>query len=137
MSEITDTELIARAESALNSQKIDNETYIGDVGCALVAEDDKVFTGTCIGGTYGICAEQSAVSSMITAGAPRIKKLVAVWKDEHGELYVLPPCGRCREFLRQMSQDNLQADIVLGTKHVVKLEELLPFYGWRAEKVTG
>jgi cytidine deaminase len=131
---ITDDELIQKAESALNSQKID-DLYVADVGCAIVSYDDQVFTGACIGGYLGICAEQSAISQLVTKTEPRIKKLVAVWKNEQGELYILPPCGRCREFLRCMSQDNLDAEIILGKDHVTKLRDLLPFHGWHAEKV--
>lgn len=129
-----DDQLIKLAEGALNSQKID-DMYIGDVGCALIAENGEIFTGTCIGGYIGICAEQGAASAMISKTGPKIKKLVAVWKDEKGELYAIPPCGRCREFLRLLSQDNLEAEIILGKDHIVKLKELLPFHGWHAEKL--
>lgn len=72
---------------------------------------------------------------MVSKGTPKIKKIVAVWKDEEGELYALPSCGRCREFLRVVAQENLEADIILGKDHVVKLKELLPFHGWHVERV--
>lgn len=134
MSTINDLDLIKAAESALNSQKLD-DMYVADVGCALVSEDDQVFTGACVGGYLGICAEQSAVSNMLSKTGPKIKKLVAVWNDENGELFALPPCGRCREFLRLMSQDNLEAEIILGKDHTVKLKDLLPVPMWHAEKL--
>ena len=134
MSSIIDTDLIKAAENTLNSQKI-NDLYVADVGCAIISEDDQIFTGACIGGYLGICAEQSAVSNMLSKTGPKIKKLVAVWKDESGELYALPPCGRCREFLRLMSQDNLEAEIILGKDHTVKLKDLLPIPMWHSERL--
>lgn len=134
MSNISDQKLIQRAAVALNPQNL-GDFYVADVACALISENGEIFTGTDIGTYLGICAEQSAVSNMVQKSAPKISKIVAVWKDEHGELFVIPPCGRCREFLRVMSQDNLEADIILGTDHVVKLKDLLPHHGWHAEKV--
>jgi cytidine deaminase len=133
-SSITNEELITHAEAALNSQNL-GDFYVADVGCALISDSGEVFTGACVGGSLSICAEQSAVSALVRKGPPKISKLVAVWKDENGELFAIPPCGRCREFLRIMSHDNLEADIILGKDHTVKLKDLLPYHGWHAEKV--
>src|SRR5216684_1559325 len=38
----------------------------------------------------------------------------------------VPPCGRCREFIRQMHEENGETDVILGRDTVVKLRELLP-----------
>lgn len=35
--------------------------------------------------------EQVAIAAMVTAGEYRIAKIVAVWRDDQGRLYVLPP----------------------------------------------
>jgi len=129
---ITDADLWARAEAALNPQRI-GDLWIADVACALVSQDGRVFTGASVGGYLGVCAEQSAVTAMVSAGPPLVRRLVAVWRDEHGALHALPPCGRCREFLRLVSQDNLEAEVVLGPDHVVRLRDLLPVHGWHAE----
>jgi cytidine deaminase len=134
MSRVTDEELIWAAESVLNSQVI-GDFYVADVGCALLSVDDQVFTGTSIGGSLGLCAEQSAVSNLVASCGPRIKQLVAVWKNKEGTLHALPPCGRCREFLRLMSPENLETDIILGMDHIVKLKDLVPFHGWHAEQL--
>jgi hypothetical protein len=32
-----------------------------------------------------------------------------------------------------MSQSNLEADVVLGLNHVVKLKDLLPSHGWTSQ----
>ena len=133
---VIDEQLIAAAEAVLNPQLIDqkHQEHAANVGCAIEAANGHIFTGTCVGGYLSICAEQSAVSNMLSKTGPAIRRLVAVWRDENDELYVLPPCGRCREFLRQISQDNLEAEIILGKDHAEKLKDLLPAYGWHAEK---
>ena len=129
---ISNAELCTAAEAALNPQHL-GDVLVADVACALVTPDGRLFTGACIGGHLGLCAEQSAVSAMVSVAPPTISKLVAVWRDADGGLHALPPCGRCREFLRVLSQDNLRTEIVLGPDRSVTLEELLPSYGWRSE----
>lgn len=129
MSEVTNQALIERAASVVNAKKIG--TYlVGDVGCALVSESGAIYTGVCIDVSCGIgfCAEHSAVAAMITAGEYRIKKIVAVWKDET-VTYVLSPCGRCREFMRQIQDGNLETEVILDAEKVVRLAELLPYPG--------
>ena len=131
---ISDEQLINAAQAVLNPRKLP-EFYVGDVGCAVLSLNDEVFTGTCIGGEYGVCAEQSALSNLIMKGEPRVKRLVAVWRNEQGELHALPPCARCRAFLLSLSQENRNTEIVLGRDHVSMLKDLLPLEGWHAEKL--
>jgi cytidine deaminase len=87
-----------------------------------------VYTGVCIDVRSGIgfCAEHAAVASMVTAGESKITAIVATWKDDKGLLYILPPCGRCRELMYQMNEANLDTDVILNRNEVVKLSELLP-----------
>jgi cytidine deaminase len=60
---------------------------------------------------------------MITAGESEILKIVAVKKK--GE--ILPPCGRCREFMNQINSSNYDnTDVVLGEEQTTKLRTLLP-----------
>lgn len=131
MKEITNEELIKRAEDVVKAKKI-GKCLVGDVGCALVSGKGNVYRGVCIdtGFGWGLCAEQSAIAAMVTAGEVKVEKLVAVWKDENGITRVLPPCGRCREFLRQVYNDNLETDIILGNDKALKLKELLPYHDW-------
>ncbi len=73
------------------------------------------------------------MAAMITDGEYKIQKVVAVWRDErNGKLHVLPPCGICREFMRNVDEENLNAQVVLGSKKTVRLKELLPFSEWPA-----
>ena len=59
-----------------------------------------------------------------------IKKIVAVYKNRGGETSILAPCGRCREFMYQTNEENLDTDVVLDINNVVKLKELLRYHGW-------
>ncbi len=119
--------LIEAAAAVVNPRQI-GDRLVGDVGCALVTDKGNVFVGVCLDLASGIgfCAEASAIAAMVTAGESRIMRIVAVWKDDQGKVFVLSPCGRCREFMRQIHGDNLETDVILGREHVVKLRELLP-----------
>ncbi len=121
-------ELIQAAADVVRSEKIGDFTS-GDVGCALISENDNIYTGVCIDtmSSMGFCAEHNAIGTMVTNGEYGIKKIVAVWKDKDGSVHVLHPCGRCREFIRQMNKDNINTEVILGKDRVVKLEELLPY----------
>lgn len=52
---------------------------------------------------------------------------MAVWKDKKGDTFVLHPCGRCREFMRQIDKNNMEAEVILGKNKSAKLKELLPY----------
>lgn len=130
---MNDDELIASAATYLNPRRLDDR-LIGDVASTLVTDRGNAYHGVCIdtaSGT-GFCAEHSAIAAMATGGEERIEAIVAVWRDENGALYVLPPCGRCREFIRQLHPDNLGTRVVLGRDRAVPLRELLPEHGWPA-----
>jgi cytidine deaminase len=69
-----------------------------------------------------------AIAAMVTAGEYRIERMVSVWRDERDRrLYVLPPCGRCREFIQQIDPSNIEARVILGRGHVVRVRDLLPY----------
>jgi cytidine deaminase len=78
----------------------------------------------------GLCAERSAMARMITAGEYVVSTIVAVWRDANGALYVLPPCGICREFIRGISESNLETEVVLGRTKTGALRALLPSSDW-------
>ena len=134
MMELTNDELIARAASVVNPRKV-GAYLVGDVGAALITDQNNVYVGACIdsGSGMGFCAEHSAIGAMVTAGEFRIKKIVAVWKDRT-DTYVLAPCGRCREFMRQIHPANIDTEVILDRNEVLRLSELLPMPG-RFQKV--
>jgi cytidine deaminase len=69
---------------------------------------------------------QAAELSKVTAGDQRTAQNVAVWKDELGAVYVLSPCGRCREFIAQIPSANMDTELILSRDRSVSLRELLP-----------
>jgi cytidine deaminase len=122
-------ELYQLAKSVLNPRRLSQEAEAGGVGAALLTEGGKVYTGVCIdtSSSMGFCAEHAAAAAMVTAGENRVVKMIAVnWDGK-----ILPPCGRCREFISQLHPDNLNADVMVVEGKIVTLRELLP-YDWRA-----
>lgn len=130
---MTTAELIARAASVLNPRTTPDGYRFGQVGAALLTDRGTAYTGVCIdtGSGTGFCAEHAAIAAMVTAGEYRIARIVAVWRgDRDGRLHVVPPCGRCREFIRQIDPANLETEVVLGADRILKLKELLPYHAW-------
>lgn len=127
----TNDELISSAQAVLNPRVVAGRLF-GDVGSTLVTDRGNRYSGVCIdtGGGTGFCAEHSAIAAMVTAGEYRIAKIVAVWRSDDGVLYVLPPCGRCREFIRAVDPANLDTEVVLGRHRSAPLRKLLPFSEW-------
>jgi cytidine deaminase len=123
-----DSALIEEALAIVHRRKI-GSTEMGQVGAALLTERGNVYRGVCIdtSSSLGFCAEHAAIAAMVTADEYVISRVVAVWKDESGTGHILPPCGRCREFMYQIDERNLDTDVILGPTWTAKLRELLPF----------
>jgi cytidine deaminase len=129
--ELSTADLIATAARHLNPHRTGDRLF-GDVAATLVTDTGAVFSGVCIdtaSGT-GFCAEHAAIAAMVTAGEYRIAQIVAVWRDQSGAIYVLPPCGRCRELIRQVDPGNLDTDVILGAEESLRLRDLLPNHEW-------
>ncbi|MER7791005.1 cytidine deaminase [Streptomyces sp. NPDC097640] len=124
-------ELIAAAEAVLNPHQVGDRLF-GNVAATLITEAGNTYSGVCIdtGSGTGFCAEHAAIAAMVTAREYRIAKVVAVWRDDEGVLYVLPPCGRCREFIRQIDWANIDTEVVLGRGRTARLRDLLPAHEW-------
>lgn len=124
-------ELIHAAAAVLRPHVVEDRLF-GNVAAALVTATGRRHVGVCLdtGSGTGFCAEHSAIASMVTAGEYRVTAIVAVWRDDSGRLYVLPPCGRCREFLRQVDPGNLDTEVVLGPGRSAQLSALLPEHDW-------
>lgn len=134
---MTNEELIKKATSVIHFRESKNSS-MGGVGCALITDKGNVYLGVCIdtGCGMGFCAEHNAIGSAITSKEYVIKKIVAVWKDDRGDLFVGPPCGRCREFMRQIDEANLKTEVIIDKDKTIKLKELLPYHEWWQQKVT-
>jgi cytidine deaminase len=121
-------DLYAAAKAVLNPRRLSDSAEAGGVGAALLTAGGAVYTGVCIDTacSMGFCAEHAAAAAMITAGESHVLRMVAVnWNGG-----ILPPCGRCREFVSQLDDGNLDAEVLVAPGVVVRLRELLPF-DWR------
>ena len=134
---LSDSELIELAAASLKPHESTTDRRLfGNVAAALITTDGNHYRGVCIdtGSGTGFCAEHAAIAAMVTAGEYRIAKIVAVWRDGHGRLYVLPPCGRCREFIRQIDAANIDTEVIVGAGRRRRLHDLLPEHEWPAPR---
>ncbi len=124
MVEISNMELIERAQKIAVYHESPHEVKIGEVGSVLVTDKGKLYEGVSIHACCGIgfCAEHSAVAAMVTKQEYVVKKIVAV----SGDGRVMPPCGRCREMLYEIDPANMEAEVIVEKNKVVKLRDLLP-----------
>ena len=104
------------------------KTHRGAAKRFSLTKSGKIYTGVNIDTacSMGFCAEHAAAAAMVTAGECEIVAVAAV--DDKGD--VVPPCGRCRQFLVQLGPENEKAQVLVEKDKVMRLEELLP-YDWR------
>lgn len=117
------TELYQKALEVLHPRQVSEDIEAGGVAAALVTDQGNVYQGVCIDTacSMGFCAEHAAIAAMLTAGENRVEKIVAVnWNRD-----ILPPCGRCREFLMQLG--NPDALVLVAKDTAVQVKDLLPF----------
>lgn len=103
----------------------------GSVAAALLTEAGNVYVGVCIDTacSLGMCAERSAIATMVTAGESRIRRIVAVMPGGR----VGMPCGACRELMMQLDPAAREVEVFLDyeSRRVARLGELVP--GWWAD----
>ena len=107
------------------------------VGAALLCADGTVYQGCNIeNAAYGPtnCAERTAVFKAVYDGH-RDFTAIAVCGGKDGEITgAFPPCGVCRQVLREFCPDDFKIYMVDGdTYKTVTLAELLPF-SFQADK---
>jgi cytidine deaminase len=124
--EIQLNELIEAAQRVSHFVKMTDMCTAGGVGSVLVSASGKWYTGKCIDAACGIgfCAEHAAIGHMVSCGESQIVWAVAV--NEQGQ--VVPPCGRCREFMMQLNPLNREARVLVSNTEHVSLASLLPHY---------
>lgn len=115
--------LLEIAKDTLNPHELSRSTYAGSVAAAILTDKGNVYKGVCIDTTssMGFCAEHAAIAAMVTAGESRIIKLVAF----HEKYGIVPPCGRCREFINQINDENYKCEVQLKDK-ILTIAQLLP-----------
>lgn len=96
------------------------------VGAALVSRDGAVFAGCNVeNSSYpaGICAERSALSSAIVAGAREFVRVVVATEATEPT----PPCGLCRQALVEFAPDLEVVSVTLDGKRAAwRMGNLLP-----------
>ena len=114
------------AAATLSPRRVSEDIEVGGVAAALVTDKGNVYRGICIDTacSMGFCAEHAAIAAMLTAGEDKVAQIVAVNWDKS----VLPPCGRCREFLLQLG--NQETQVLVAEDTAVPVKELLP-YSWQ------
>ena len=114
------------AAATLSPRQVSEDIEVGGVAAALVTDKGNVYRGICIDTacSMGFCAEHAAIAAMLTAGEEKVAQIVAVNWDKS----VLPPCGRCREFLLQLG--NPETQVLVAEDTAVPVKDLLP-YSWQ------
>lgn len=114
------------AAATLSPRRVSEDIEVGGVATALVTDKGNVYRGICIDTacSMGFCAEHAAIAAMLTAGEDKVAQIVAVNWDKS----VLPPCGRCREFLLQLG--NPETQVLVAEDTAVPVKDLLP-YSWQ------
>ena len=95
------------------------------VGAALLTDSGNVYVGVNVeNSSFGatVCAERSAVVSAVSAGERNFVKLAV-----SGTMKICTPCGICRQFLSEFSQDLIVVYRGNGEDlKATKLKDLLP-----------
>lgn len=127
--EMTNDKLIQLAVEVTQKSQLASESrpwwnFQGYVGCALLTDQGNVYTGVSVNFTNGIgfCAEHSAIAEMIKGGESRIIKIAGMTAKGNA----LSPCGRCREMMYQVDNDNLETVVLMPEGKNMALKELLP-----------
>jgi cytidine deaminase len=124
-SSMSNEELIDVARKLASEFRTSDDCVAGRVAAALLTRTGHLYTGICIDTacSLGFCAEHAAIAEMLKSRESEIACIVAV--DFEGK--ILPPCGRCRELLLQVSPRNRQTRVIVATENAVTLAELLPY----------
>ena len=119
--------------AALEARKAAYVPYSGyAVGAALMTEDGKIYKGCNIENasyTPTVCAERTALFKAVSEGDHRFKLLaVCSGKGEKAES-AFPPCGVCRQALREFCSPDMPVLIMSGEDDFERLTlgDLLPY----------
>ena len=102
------------------------------VGAALLGKSGRMYTGCNIeNAAYSpsVCAERSAVACAVSSGEREFEAL-AVCGGKNGVISgPFPPCGVCRQTLREFCSDDFKVIIVDGPESykLLTLAQLLPY----------
>ncbi len=99
------------------------------VGAAILSNNGNFYIGCNVENIsypVGTCAEQSAISAMISAGDSQIAKILIYADSPH----LITPCGACRQRIAEFSTNDTLIYLAdsIDIKRTCSLSEILPFY---------
>jgi cytidine deaminase len=97
------------------------------VGAAILADDGEIYQGCNVeNAAYpnGVCAETSAISAMVTAGAKRILAIAVMGSGSR----LVTPCGGCRQRIAEFASPETPVHIcgAEGIRRTFTIAALLP-----------
>lgn len=97
------------------------------VGAVIKAQSGRLYAGCNVeNASYpvGSCAEQGAISAMISGGDLKIDEMVVMGDGEN----LTSPCGACRQRIREFAAPDVLIHICdrTGVRKTMTLAELLP-----------
>lgn len=111
---------------------------VQEVGAAVRTAGGHLFAGVHFNSASPfatVCGEVAALSCMVAAGYRDLETVAAVWRDEGGRHFLLPPCGRCRVLIRDFNPEawvivstapDYWDAAAIGRPGKVRIAELLP-----------
>jgi cytidine deaminase len=118
-----DLELVEKAKELIRKRK----SRRSSVASVLRTKNGRVFQGVNIeiecSAPCSICAEYAAIGTMVSEGEEEIDTIVAFAYKQGG--HVLPPCGKCRQFISGFGNPYVIVQVDRELKKA-KLSELYP-----------
>ncbi|MBE6751245.1 MAG: cytidine deaminase [Ruminococcaceae bacterium] len=135
---MTNTELVLKAIDAMKNSYSPYSNF--KVGASLLTESGKVYTGCNIENVaFGptVCAERVAFFKAISEGEKNFSKIAVVGGKDGVISSSTPPCGVCRQVMREFCNDNFEILIVRENANYDKvlLKDLLP-HSFKPEILT-
>lgn len=126
---MTDKELVIEAISAMKNSYSPYSDF--KVGAALLTDSGKIYTGCNIENVAfapSICAERVAFFKAISEGEKNFSKIAVVGGKNGIISSATPPCGVCRQVMREFCSDDFEILIVRENENYDKvlLKDLLP-----------
>lgn len=120
----TKNQLIQHAQAAMDKAYAPYSNF--SVGAAILDHNGKIYGGCNVENAaypLGVCAEASAISSMVMSGATLIKNIMLVSTGEN----LVTPCGGCRQKIKEFSDENTRIQVFHNNEiSTFTIEDLLP-----------
>lgn len=110
------------AKQTINPRRLNIYTKISETVCVIETLSGKVYTGINLTSkcNLGFCAEQACIAQMIKDGETCIKKILTMNMREE----LLPPCGKCAEYITQLDNRNHDAEFYIGEGKTKRIKDI-------------